>query len=297
MTETSNRTRGALMIICSAFSFTAMNVFARLAGDIPASQKSFFRNAVAVILIVILLAREKKPLRIQKGCLRYHILRSLFGTLGVIGNFYAVDHMLLSDATVLVELSPFFVIIFSALLLRERATPAQWALVAVAFSGAALVIRPTGAGFSSPAAPVAVGVALCSGFAYTMVRELGLRGEDGRIIILFFSVFSCVFCLPSMLTARAPLLPRQFFLLLCASVCGCCGQLSVTVAYRYAPAAEISVFDYTSILFSALLGWLIFHQVADALSYAGYAILTAAALAMFFQNRRPSPPPSDSGPS
>ncbi|NCB29879.1 MAG: DMT family transporter [Clostridia bacterium] len=287
MTGLSNHMRGVIMIICAACSFSVMNVFSRLAGDgVSAMQKTFLRNAVAILVILAILAREKKPIRIRKGCLPYHFLRSLFGTLGAIGNFYAVDHMILSDATVLVELSPIFIIIFSALILKEKATWRQWGIILLAFVGAALVIRPSGTGLVSIAALVALSVAVFAGVAYTMLRFLGLRGEDGSIIILFFSVFSCAACLPFVLMAYKPLTAAQFFFMLAASIFGCCGQLSVTAAYRYAPASEISVFNYSSVAFSALLGWAIFGQIADSLSYFGYCIMLAAVMLMFLVNRK-----------
>lgn len=83
-----------------------------------------------------------------------------------------------------------------------------------------------------------------------------------------------------------PLTTRQFFLLLAAAVFACLGQFSVTAAYRYAPASEISIFDYTQIVFAAIWGWLIFGQSADVLSYIDYGVILAAAVAVYFEGRR-----------
>lgn len=281
-----NKKKGIFFLLCSALSFSLMNVFARLAGDIPVMQKTFFRNLVSVLVIAVLLIRKHQKVRFQPGTLRYHFLRSFFGTLGVIGNFYAVDHMLLSDATMLVELSPFFVIIFSALLLREKVSVKQWLPVLAAFTGAAFVIKPTAGIFSNAAALSAIGTALAAGFAYTLVRKMSVMGEDGSMIVLFFSAFSCLVCLPSVILTYSPFTPQEFLFLLGAAVCGCCGQLSITAAYRHAPAAEISIFDYSQIIFSALFGWLIFGQLADKWSYLGYVIIIAAAVQVFLADRK-----------
>lgn len=281
-----NRRAGIFFMLCAALSFSLMNVFARLAGDVPALQKTFFRNAVAIVVITVLLIQKKQPIRFKKGTIPHHFLRSLFGTIGVVGNFYAVDRMLLSDATILIELSPFFVIVFSALFLHERVALRQWPPIFLALLGAVFVIRPTAGVFGSSAAFVALATAVFAGAAYTMVRRLNTEGEYPTLIIFFFSAFSCLFCLPSLLLNYTPLTVRQALFLLGAAVFGCCGQFSITTAYRYAPGSEISIFDYSQIVFSSLFGWLIFGQLADCWSYLGYAIIIAAAMLVFLSGAK-----------
>ena len=64
------------------------------------------------------------------------------------------------------------------------------------------------------------------------------------------------------------------------------GQFSITAAYTHAPAREVSVFDYTQILFSTVLGFFLFGQIPDKWSFVGYGIIIAAAVSMFFYNNR-----------
>lgn len=285
MIQVNNKKLGILMILISALSFSLMNVFARMAGDIPVMQKTFFRNIVAIIFISIYFIVKRKKVRIKNGCVKFHFLRSFFGTLSVIGNFYAVDHMLLSDATMLLELSPFFIIFFSAIILREKASIQQYVLIILALIGAGLVLKPSTGMYLNQAAFVAIAGAIFAGIAYTMVRFLSNRGEDSMIIVFVFSVFSCVICLPFLLCDSVSLSVNQFIMLLGAAVCGCCGQFSVTAAYRYAPAAEISIFDYTQIIFAACFGWIFFQQLADTKSYIGYILILLAAVLMYLLSK------------
>ena len=85
---------------------------------------------------------------------------------------------------------------------------------------------------------------LGAGAAYTFVRKMGLQGEEGARIVFYFSLFSCVVTLPMFLLGGAAMAPWQFFCLLAAGLCGAGGQFSITKAYCYAPAREISVYDY-----------------------------------------------------
>ncbi len=121
-----NEYKGIFYIVLSAFCFAVMNMFVRMAGDLPSIQKSFFRNLVAVVFAGILLIRGEGGFRWQKRSnAGYFFLRSLFGTLGILCNFYAVDHLVLADASMLNKMSPFFAVLFSFLILKEKVAPAQ----------------------------------------------------------------------------------------------------------------------------------------------------------------------------
>ena len=107
----SSRNKGICFIILSAFSFALMGACVRLAGDVPSIQKSFFRNLVAFFVALIMIVRSGDGFEIKKGNLGYMVLRATFGTMGILCNFYAVDHLVLSDASMLNKMSPFFVIL------------------------------------------------------------------------------------------------------------------------------------------------------------------------------------------
>ena len=279
--------KGIFFIILSSFCFAVMNLFVSMAGDVPAMQKSFFRNIVSALFAFLMIVKngEKPGIRDRKNLPDY-ILRSLFGTLGIICNFYAVSHLNLADASMLNKMSPFFTLLFSMLILGETATLFQIACVAGAFVGSLFIIKPA---FGSMALfPSLVGLCggMAAGAAYTMLRKLRLAGEPGPMIILFFSVFSCVFCLPSMLLDYAPMSGRQLGMLLLAGLFASGGQFSITAAYSYAPANQISVYDYSMMIFSTLLGFFVLGQVPDALSFIGYFVICAMAVLMFLYNRR-----------
>ena len=116
-------------------------------------------------------------------------MRSVAGTLGILCNFYAVDHMVLSDASMLNKMSPFFAIICSYFLLKEKVTIPQTIIVAGAFLGSLLIIKPTAAIFNSPAALIGLLGGLGAGVAYTYVRVLGKNGEKARLLFLHFRHF------------------------------------------------------------------------------------------------------------
>ena len=258
-TRQAGRRKGILFILLSAFFFCLMSVFVRLAGDVPTMQKAFFRNIVAAILAAILLARSKSGL-----C-----------------NFWAVDHLRIADANILNKLSPFFAILMSIFILKEKPNRIEWLSVLLAFIGAAFVAKPS-AGIASFPALIAILGGFTAGTAYTFVRKLGLAGERGPVIVMFFSSFSTLVLLPNLLLHYHPMTAKQFLFLILAGSCAACAQLAVTTAYQNAPARDISVFDYSQVVYAAILGAILFGEVPDVWSFIGYFIIIGTAFAKWY---------------
>lgn len=286
MPKIGQKTKGIIYIVVAAFGFSVMSLFVKLAGDLPAFQKAFFRNFIALIFITVMMLRENIGFAPKKENIPGLLGRSLCGTLGLLCNFYALGTLNLSDANMLNKLSPFFAIIFSIFLLREKPTAAQVLGVAVAFGGSLLIIKP---GFADARLiPALAGVlgGLGAGAAYTFVRKLGKKGENSKRIVFYFSAFSCLFCLPFLIVQYKSMTFLQTLYLIFAGTFACVGQLGITKAYLCAPAKEISVYDYTQVIFAALLGFFVFGDLPDIWSVLGYILICGAGVAMFFYNKR-----------
>ena len=278
--------KGVACILTSAFCFAVMNVCVRMAGDLPSVQKSFFRNLIAAVFALILLLRERQWPKITRRQLPLLILRSVFGTVGILCNFYAVDHLVLSDASMLNKMSPFFAILCSWLVLKEKITPVQGAAVLAAFGGSLLIIRPTLSNMDLFPSLIGLLGGAGAGAAYTMVRKLGQTGINRTMIVLFFSAFSCLVTLPFLVFDYHPMSGTQLAALLGAGLAASGGQFSITAAYCYAPAREISVYDYAQVIFSAFLGLVLFQQIPDQLSIIGYLLICGSGIALFLYHRR-----------
>lgn len=276
--------KGVIYILMSAFCFALMNLFIRKTGSVPTMQKCFFRNFFAMIIALVTLLKAylktKTPIKIGKGNTKFLFARSLAGGLGMICNFYAVDNLAISDAAMLNKLSPFFAIIFSIWVLHEVASLKDWTYVIIAFVGAMLVVKPT---FSAEALPAFAGVlgGLGAGIAYTFVRKLGMRGENSMIVVAFFSAFTTLLLTPNLILNYSPMTLAQWGWLMLTGLAAAGGQICITKAYSFAPAKEISVYDFSIVLFTAILGFAFLGQVPDWLSVAGYVIIIGTAIVKY----------------
>lgn len=278
--------KGLICSLIASLSFSAMSAMVHLAGDLPSMQKALFRNLPALAFTFFFMLQNHIPFRVEPRNRASLLGRCLSGTAGLLLNFYAIDHLLLADANMLNKLSPFFAIVFSVFLLKEHLKPAQVIGVLSAFIGALFIIHPSGSNMALLPSLLGAVSGVLAGLAYTFVRKLGLLNENGIRIVFYFSLTSVLVTTPYFLIAGSPMSPRQFLILFGAGLGGALGQLFITRAYFYAPARELSVYDYMQVLFAALWGWMLFDQVPDFWSLLGYVIIVGAAVVMFRYNNR-----------
>ena len=138
-------------------------------------------------------------------------------------------------------------------------------------------MKPT---FSFEGLPAFMGFlgGLGAGLAYACVRKLTQNGFKGNLIIFYFSAFSCIVTLPWLIFDFTPMTTEQWIYLICAGLSASGGQYFITTAYSKAPAKEISIYDYSQIIFTTLLSLIVFGDLPDALSFVGYAIIIVAAI-------------------
>lgn len=285
----SNDAKGIACILLAAFGFALMTFFVRLSGDVPTMEKAFFRNAFAAVIATVTLLRSEDKFKIKKGNGKYIFLRCLFGTTGLLCNFYAIDHLPLADANMLNKLSPFFAIIASIPILKEKPTKIDILTTIGAFCGVILIARPSPDVSIIPALAGLWGGA-GAGIAYTFVRLLGKRKERTSIIVLCFSIFSCMLSAPFMIFDYKPMEWWQLACLIAAGIFAAIAQFSITSAYKFAPARKIGVFDNTQVVFSAILAIAFFGEIPELLSIAGYVIIIGMAVFRWYWNLKHEQP-------
>ncbi len=276
-TGNENRVKGMLCILAAAFGFSLMTFFVRISGDLPTMQKAFFRNAVAAVVSFFALVRSEDRFRIKKEARWDIALRCLFGTSGLIANFYAIDRLSIADANMLNKLSPFFAILVSIPVLKEVPKKIDIIATVIAFIGALFVMRPT-AGLEAVPALIGLYGGFGAGTAYVFVRRATGKGERATMIVFCFSLFSSLVTAPFLIFGYSPMTPWQLACLVLAGIAASLGQFGITNAYRFAPAREISVFDYSQVIYAAILGMIFLSETPVLLSLIGYLIIIGVAV-------------------
>ena len=287
MNNNNNILKGIFCIIIAGFGFALMSLFVKLSGDLPSIQKGFFRNIIAVFISSIPLIKHWKVINIPRNNTGWLVLisRSVFGTIGLVLNFYAISHISLADSSIIQKLSPFIIIILSYIFFKEEMTRFQVFAIIIAFIGITLIIKPSGNNIISMGALAALLGALCAGIAYTCVRYLGTHNISGEFIIFFFSSLSSLMLLPYLIFDYRSMTLYQLSMLLLAGISATIGQYGVTFAYKFAAAKNISVFDYSQVLFSGIFGYVFFGEFPDFQSLIGYIIVISVGIVLVLRSK------------
>lgn len=277
MTE---KTKAIIFITMSALGFALMAFFVRLSDEIGLSissfQKSFFRNIISLLVALIAFIKTKNPISTKISPSLF--LRSILGTIGIFANFYALSYIPIAEGQSLNKTAPIFTVIFAWLFLNQKPSKRQFFIICLGFLGVLLILKPGFAGEAS--LPLAIGLmgGICAGGAYTCLGKLAQEKCDPSFIVLFFSIFSSISSIPFVIINPCPMNFYQILSLTFAGVGATLGQFGITLAYKYAKAKEIAVFDYSNLLFTGILGFAFFNQIPDIFSISGMIIIIIAAL-------------------
>lgn len=258
------------LMFLAALSFSLMGAAVKyVSPGIPYMQSVFWRGSISVLLIAPWMLRNKISFW---GKQRIFLLnRSLLGFAAISCSFFAATKIDLASASVLTLTSVIFVPVLAVSILHEKVTSDLMRWIAFAFVGVLLVVKP---GVNTLTWPALVG--LSSGFfsacAHVAVRKLNAT-EAAETIVFNFCFYSAVCSL--FLSLKTFMLPdmHTLYALFLMGFAGACGQLFMTHAYRLAPAAWVSPFSFSGVVFSAVWGALLWSEFPDALSILGSVLI------------------------
>ena len=281
----NNKTRSLIYILLSSLSFAFMSVIVKDLKDIPLIHKVFFRNLISLLITLIIIRKSGTEKWGRPENRKYLIMRSVLGLGGIFLYFHAISNMDLADSSMLNRISPFFVTIFAFFYLGEKIFKQQILALVVVFSASLLIIQPE---FNMSALPAISGFlsAVFAGAAYTTVRLLGVRKEKPQTIVFYFSLISVIAVLPFFLLDFSVPEPGTMVKLLLIGVFAAGGQFGLTYAYKYAKASEVSIFNYTNIIFAGVLGFLVWREIPDAMSLVGTIFIVAASVYIYMFNQK-----------
>lgn len=276
------------MLVATVF-FAFMALIARLLNDLPIAEIIFFRALMAALLCFAGVWR----LRISPwGHDRIGLMfRGLAGFMSLVQGFWLLHEIPLGAASTLTHLSPIFTTLLGIWLVGEKATPLQFGLCLLSFAGVVLI---QGFDYRISLLHLMVGISasFCMGLAYSTVKRLS-RSEHPLVIMLYFPLI----CIPVSAVVMAfnfvwPT-PLQWLYLVLLGVTAQVGQYCMTVSYQSAPIARVSIVSYCEVVFSIILGFIIFGENFNLMTYLGMALVAAGVLLNIVLRSKPVEQPVD----
>ena len=284
--------RGIALKVLSVCSFVVMAALLKATQTIPAGELVFFRCFFAIVPVVAYLAwRRQLHTAFATSNPMGHVVRSFIGVTSMGLGFFALTRLPLPESTAIGYAAPLLIVVFSALLLKERVHLFRWSAVLIGMVGVLIILWPRLTLFSS-GTPIgnaetvgaisALGAAVFSAFAMMQVRKL-VQTERTETIVLYFFICASLLSLLTMPWGWSMPTPQQAVLLVCAGIAGGVGQLLLTSCYRYADMSVIAPFEYVSLILTIIIGLVVFAEVPTLTMIGGALIIVASGIAVIWR--------------
>lgn len=263
----------------SSLCFAIVQAAVRMTSDIPIMEQVFFRNIGSLIICAYIVRKNNGSYFGEKKYQPLLFMRSLFGFLGMTCLFYASSNAHQADVAIISKLSPFIVTILAAIFLKEKITKIQIPALLISFTGAAIVVNPSMVSNALPLIAAFLSAVTSSG-SYTLLAYFNNK-VDGMTVVVHFSAVCIAFTIPFMCFHFILPEPYELCLLLIIGIAGGIGQITLTYSYRMAYAGEISIYNYSGIIFSAILGYMLLDEQLKLNSLFGGALVIIAAFLVY----------------
>lgn len=270
--------RGVIYAVLAALSFSLQNATVKeLSVTMGTGEIAFFRGTLSAIIIIVLMkiqdvhfSHEDRPTL---------ILRGIFGGLGMICLFYGLRGVPLADASILSQLSAFFVMLFAAVFLKELIPKGAILPLAVIVCGASLVVRPWHFDAFNVYSLFVLAQAVLAAAAYTTVSRLTASGKHHQYeIVLYFLIYAAI--------AGAVLMGRDFRMpdmtewgfCIALGIFSVLGQIWITRSYIYGNAVVVSFVAYIAVFFNSLWGYVFYGEIMTAMTLTGGVLIIGGSM-------------------
>lgn len=292
---TSNKPTAAIVLkLVAVFLFMVMAAMIKVATEnVPAGQAVFFRSlfAMPVILAWVWHRGEVREALIPLNFMG-HVWRGLFGTSAMALTFAGLGLLPLPEVTAIGYATPIFTVILAALMLGERIRLVRISAVALGLVGVMIVLWPRlslDASVLSTAGSIGalmvLGASILRAFVQIHIRTL-VQTEHTAAIVFYFSLTATLLSLLSLPFGWIIPGALDVSLLIGAGLIGGIAQILVTSSYRFGGASMLAPFDYASLIFAALIGYVIFNEVPTPTMVLGAALVVAGGVLIIWRERQ-----------
>ncbi|CAB3750649.1 DMT family transporter [Paraburkholderia humisilvae] len=284
--------RSIVQILLAMFCFALVDALAKsVALQYPANVLTFFRMlfglapALAMCMHGTPLRERLKTLNLRRQTLR---ALTLLVTLGLF--FAGLPYVPLSEAVAILYSESLFVIVLAPLLLKEALRRRDAAAAAIGFIGVLLIVRPSGS--HAWLGPLLLILSAITGALSIIQIKHFKPTEDSSVAVLYFTLIgTLVSGLSLPFLWRTPTLDALALMALIGMLAGT-GQILMTIAFRDASASALAPYNYTSIVWATLFGYLAWGETIGLVSVAGIALVIGSSIAVALRGKTVEVPPA-----
>src|SRR5664279_4886154 len=276
-----------IALMCGAVAlFAVLDTTAKyLNTQMDAMQITWARYTSALVLTLIVSNPLTHTEWLRTKSLKLQIVRSVLLVASSALNFLALRWLQLDEALSIIFTFPFIVAIASGPLLGEWIGWRRWSAISVGFGGVLLITRP-GLGGMHPAALITLAATICYGF-YAVITRIVSRVDSNQTSLFYANFIGALVMLPVIpFVWTTPSSWAIALMLVGIGVLGSAGHFLLIAGHRIAPAAVLSPFVYTQLIWVVILGYLVFDHVPNGWTMAGAAIVISSGLYLLYRERK-----------
>jgi drug/metabolite transporter (DMT)-like permease len=264
-----------LMLIAMAF-FSAMNIAIRvLAHTMPSTQMVLLRNICSLILILVWdIALHRRIPRFHTSRITGHFWRASIGIVAMELWFHAITLLPITLATALSFTTPIFSTIIAIAFLGEKAGIRRWSAIALGFVGMLVILRP-GLGGVGPDALFVIGSSTMMAIAGVLVKTL-TRTEPPETIVFYMALFMIPWSVLPAIPNWQSVHMHQMGLVFLVSFFSTAAHLLLARAYVRADMVMLMPFDFSRLVFTALMAYALFGETMDGYTIGGSLLIVGS---------------------
>ena len=221
----------------------------------------------------------------DRAVLPFYLLRAVFGLCGFYLFIWAAGLGSLVDATVLLNTTPVFIPVIGALFLGKDVSVKLWGAITVGFVGLLLVVQPNAELLQDPANLLGLGAGLSAAVEFLTVRSLN-KTQSALSQVLYYLLIGAVLIAPIALWQWQSVNMQTASYIAGAAVAFLSFQVLLVQAYRYAEPHQIGMFQYSSVIFSAAIGWWFFNEIPNGMAIGGMLLIVlGGAIALYLEQQ------------
>lgn len=275
----------AITLLAYMFFIVASFLVQTFPSNFSVVQIAFIQYVASLVFLFPLFYLKKNP-GVKTKMLPAHLIRSFAGVLSWYLYFVAIRFLGLVDATTLNYTSPFFVPFFWWIWMKERVGPNVWWAIVVGFIGVSVILNPTKEIFQigfvlGIFAGILAGISLCA------IRVLSLKQEPKRRIMFYLFCTGALLTFPFAMIFWVTPTPEQWVKMILIGFMTTCGQILLTVAYRYGTASYLSPLSYVSVVFAGIIGYFFLDNPLEWRTLIGTALIVLGGSATYILKKKP----------
>ncbi|MBS0653699.1 MAG: DMT family transporter [Verrucomicrobia bacterium] len=276
--------RGIAFAILAPLLYAAKSAAVKFAPSVRIEVIVFLRFFFDFLILLPFFLMNLKKLKPKQGGM--HLFRTLFATASIFCSVYGIRHLALVDAIILENMLPLFIPIVVWIWHKEKISSASWVALFIGFSSLFFILKPQ-LNLLHLASFASIGAAFATAISSVSIKTLSKTESPITILFYFYLISSLITLYPCCQHwENIPAAPSFWWPFVLISIFGVSFQYAITKAYSLVPAHVVGSFVYFSVLYSAFLGWIIWHEKFDAMQMCGAALLVSAGLFILRSNQR-----------